>query len=35
VDHFGLRRWIQLYDAPPRPSVPEWIERLMVGYFQP
>ena len=25
---------VPLYDAPPRPSVPEWIGRLMAGYFQ-
>jgi len=24
---------VPLYDAPPRPKLPEWIERLMVGYF--
>jgi tRNA (adenine37-N6)-methyltransferase len=24
---------VPVFDAPPRPRVPEWIERLMAGYF--
>jgi len=24
---------VPVYDAPTRPRVPEWIDRLMAGYF--
>jgi tRNA-Thr(GGU) m(6)t(6)A37 methyltransferase TsaA len=28
-----IKPHVPLFDAPPRPRVPEWMDRLMAGYF--